>query len=300
MMKTRAVILLSAHEYCPYLAEQVKSIVGQMEDADLLVIVDDGSRAVCWEEIADHLPSNYQYWSRLENIGYSRSFLDLLFEDYGGHTAWYFFSDQDDIWMSEKISTQKKITTPDVISVQGVLIDCAKSHNKAPDERKLLPIKQKSHYHYYFETPAPGMTFCIGSEMRSLLVNEKNAIWQAASILPHDRIIAGIAGAYNKIVIENDVFVLYRQHDSNAIGAKKQNRLRKRLGQISRYKNIFTQTMISGNLALEVEKNKSNSVKSKKAIYHQQLRISVIESFFLRVLVYFLSQYKKEFKLGDK
>lgn len=215
----RAAVLLSAYGNSPYLQEQVESIVRQLTPADILVIVDDGSRQVPWHHLQD-LPSNYLLVTRLQTHGHAASFADLLLSDLVA-ADYYLFSDQDDIWLEGKLETQLATMQREqsLASVHGwIEFD---THQCQP-QRAQQPLRQLSPAHYFFETPAPGMTLCLSDAARQQLRTRLDALaWtEHLSLLPHDRLICALISATDRITLIETPLVAYRQHGANQIGAE--------------------------------------------------------------------------------
>lgn len=225
MKEYRAVVLLSAYGRSPYIGEQVKSITSQLTEDDLLVVVDDGSKIVSWEEVISSKPLNYIFFSRLKNMGTKFSFLDLLL-DYNFRGYYYFFADQDDVWYQNKIETQiKSMSTNFSWSFHSVdLISADGSHIGI-----LHPIEPLSRIHYFFEVPQAGMTFCIDRHCIDILRKYKSFF--AKNNLLHDHVVSAILLLYTKPVILKNTLSAYRLHGNNQTGIRDKHWL-------SRLKNI--------------------------------------------------------------
>ena len=223
----RAAILLSAFGDSPYLSEQVHSIVQQMDARDILIIVDDGSRAVPWTAIQTW-PKNFLIWSRLQPSGASQSFLSLIVHS-TVQAEHYFLSDQDDIWCPGKINLQLLAHT-----VQGTDFhasthwwSCMHQH-RAPSQLLHLgpparPLPTLSPAHYCFETPAPGMTLAFDANCRDLIKTHQELLLSLGRQLPHDRLLFALFSLHARIHALDSVLVHYRQHSGNLVGSPPAN-----------------------------------------------------------------------------
>ena len=223
----RAAILLSAFGDSPYLCEQVHSIVQQMDARDILIIVDDGSRAVPWTAIQTW-PKNFLIWSRLQQSGASQSFLSLIVHS-TVQAEHYFLSDQDDVWCPGKIKLQLLAHT-----VQGTDFhasthwwSCMHQH-PAPSHSVHIgppaqPLPTLSPAHYCFETPAPGMTLAFDANCRDLIKTHQELLLSLAGQLPHDRLLFAFFSLHARIHVLNTVLVHYRQHAGNLVGSPPAN-----------------------------------------------------------------------------
>ena len=285
MTTPHALVLLCAYGSSPYLLEQVRSIVQQMAVEDLLVIVDDGSRQVPWDTLIRHLPPRYACWSRLANIGSSQGFLDLLFQDDEDHASYYFLADQDDVWMPGKMNVQKQRTPPGGVSVHATLADWSLQTPGQSEQSATAVIAQQSPAHYFFETPAPGMTFCIESGMRDKLRRSQAALREAARDLPHDRIIAGCAGWCNALVAIGEPLVLYRQHTTNQIGAVPPGKFHQAICRLARLPAVLHQSLAASKLAKHWMGLHPRSNTDALPLYRQRLRQSPLENTIMQLLI---------------
>ena len=286
MSTPHAVILLCAHGNSPYLTAQVRSIVQQMAAEDLLVIVDDGSREVPWDALVPHLPSRYACWSRLQNIGSSQGFMELLFQDAEDSVSHFFLADQDDIWLPGKIALQKQLTPVAGISVHATLADWGLQATGQREQTVTAVIARQSPVHYFFETPAPGMTFCIGAGMRDQLRLAQTILREAACELPHDRIIAGCTGWNDALLAISEPLVLYRQHTGNQIGAAPSGNLRHTMRRLARWPAILRESRAASALATHWMRIHPRHDTTLQPLYRQRLRQSPLENAIMQTLVW--------------
>lgn len=233
----RAAILISAYGDSPHLASQINSIIPQMGSEDILIVVDDGSRKVDWEPFLN-INVNYRLWTRLEGMGSTRSYLDLLV-DQDLAAKYYFLADQDDLWMPGKLEAQINRCQ---IGGETSILCCShawenfKENWGGKDVQKVSPILMLSKEHYCFETPAPGMTFCITADGKKKLTESRAVLSDYQYSLPHDRIICAVLACFAEIDMRLGVLVQYRQHDKNQIGAPDSNILIEWLRRIKKTK----------------------------------------------------------------
>lgn len=212
----RCAVLISAYGRSPYLAEQLRSVAEQVGPEDVVIVVDDGSRAVAWPELPP-LPAERVYWTRVDRLGHAASFLDV-FLNCDVRAECYFFADQDDIWLPGKLETQLATLRAGqaVASVHGWR-EFDSHGGRILAERQ--PVPRHSLAHYFFETPAPGMTLCIAGRVRSQLARLIPEPVRRHPELPHDRLLCALLALLGDIAIEPEILVNYRQHGANAIGA---------------------------------------------------------------------------------
>lgn len=284
----RAIVLLSAYGASPYLSAQVASITAQLTEQDLLILVDDGSRAVCWEVLKPVLPTNYLCWSRLQGQGFSASFLDLLLTS-APKGQYYFLADQDDVWLPEKLNRQLAATPTDGMSVHGWQVW---DMTTPPDtENAQKPVYALSAAHYFFETPAPGMTMCFGQECRAQLQHWTAVLAPFTAGLPHDRILAAAVSTVGSVVVLATPGVWYRQHGGNQIGAPGKGALARfwqRLRQVqSSWRSIHTGLSLYWALS-------ALGAKLPAAPWRLPLRSGILDNWMVRCLVYFTTISRKQ------
>lgn len=219
-------IFMSAYGASPYLAEQVDSITAQMGPQDILVIVDDGSRNVDWVGLKK-LPANYLFWTRINKMGVGKSFFNLIME-VEVQARYYFLSDQDDVWMKNKLMVQKECHQKCATKIHATVhawIVLNQHVNKQLHGNVIQPIPQLSPAHYFFETPSPGMTLSFTNESRQLLVEHKSLLINFVDKLPHDRILCAFFARHGQLQLVAEALVHYRQHTDNLVGAPSTRRL---------------------------------------------------------------------------
>lgn len=221
----RAAILMSAYGPSSFFAEQVETIFKQMSVQDILIIVDDGSRSVDWKSIKE-LPKNYYFWTRLDRLGASASFVTLLAE-VDISAKYYLLADQDDIWMDGKLNAQCEYHEKSAVRVQATVHAwhvLSSAGGCEWNDRVLFPIEKLSPAHYCFETPAPGMTLSLTAECREMLIGNKESLLHFAQTLPHDRVIIAFISFCGSLEIVPLALVKYRQHVGNLVGAEPSRR----------------------------------------------------------------------------
>lgn len=168
----------------------------------------------------------------------------------------YFFADQDDVWLPEKIekSLLRMDTDPELLAVfSDLYVTDARlrvlSNSFLTDLRR--DIHRTDYRQVLLENLAAGCT---------LLINKK--VRDAAFHLPHkeridlhDHFLLSLAAGMGRVSGIDEPLVLYRQHDKNEVGASKENlphRIRRNLKEFI----------------------KGNFFQSKKAFIRQILTLS--------------------------
>lgn len=220
MEMERIIILMSTYNGEKYIKEQLDSILSQKKVAVSLLIRDDGSTDNTLD-ILNEYASLYEGVFEIiqgNNVGWKRSFMKLI--DYAAvnySSANYFaFSDQDDIWMENKLSVaieciNKKYSCPrlycsDLFYYKNETnFGLIKNFNLSPSYKNCL-----------IKNLAAGCTIVFNRELLTLLANKNINI-----DIPHDYWAYMIATLCGEVFIDKAAYILYRQHDSNQIGSKR-------------------------------------------------------------------------------
>ncbi|SQH77482.1 dTDP-rhamnosyl transferase RfbG [Shewanella benthica] len=218
-MENKVCILLAAYNGEKYISQQFDSILNQKDvDVDIYVSVDRS------EDETLNLVKEYQstfkniyllpYGERFGGAGknFYRLILDVNFSKY----SYVALSDQDDIWLDDKISCAiDEILTNKVSGLSSaVTAFWAGGHQKKIDKS----AKQTSHDHF-FESPGPGCSFVLSKDLAiafKTFLNEHDTL----DIDYHDWLIYAFSRANNfEWYISRKSKMMYRQHENNQIGA---------------------------------------------------------------------------------
>jgi glycosyltransferase involved in cell wall biosynthesis len=220
-------ILMATFNGRRFLARQLDSILAQSVANWTLLIRDDGSTDGTAEIIR-----NYQHVHAgkitiiedgLGNLGPKGNFVKLL---ESADADYIMFSDQDDVWLPDKIelsiSGMKKLEQAkgnalpllvhtDLVVADGNLRPIADSLWKF---QKMDPRRGNRIERIFIENVATGCTVLINRKLRDM------ALPIPPAAIMHDWWLALVAAAFGSISHLPDRTVLYRQHDTNEVGAQ--------------------------------------------------------------------------------
>jgi rhamnosyltransferase len=213
-------ILLATHNGSQWLDEQIESIFRQRGVRVSIVVSDDRSN--------DSTLSSLSYWARRLPITFlpkqaepfgsaHRNFIRLIRDTDLGDADFFALSDQDDIWLPDKLS-------------RG--IECLRLHNAQgyssnviafwPDgsQRSINKAQSLQPLDYLFGSPGPGCTFVLPRSVFSKLqAFVAGCFLQLQSIWVHDWLIyAFVRSRGGRWFIDLKTNMLYRQHSRNEIG----------------------------------------------------------------------------------
>ena len=215
-----AVVLLATFNGMRWLPQQVESILAQRDVAVTLVVSDDMSTDGTWEWL-QALANRESRVSLLPQIGKfgnaGRNFFRLLRDVEFSEFQFMSFSDQDDIWLPDKLSTAERV-------IQRERADCYSSNVIAfwPDDRRKLIDKAQPQrqWDFLFEAAGPGCTYVIRKDVAMVIQARVVSRWDdIQSVALHDWFVYALARANGyRWFIDRQPGLLYRQHEYNAVG----------------------------------------------------------------------------------
>ena len=188
-----------------FIRKQLDSILKQLDDNDEIIISDDCSTDSTLEIIRSMNDRRIKIFS---NIRYKS--LVFNFENALKHASGdlIFLSDQDDIWIDNKVIIYKeKLESADLVFSNVSIID---ENDSIVNNQILNKIPKYSLLNLIFSNHVIGATIAI---KRGLL---EKALPFPNRIPMHDQWLALIAGYYGKIGYIEQPLLLYRRHLGNA------------------------------------------------------------------------------------
>lgn len=221
MSKPSVAVLMSTYNGQKYLSRQIESILTQKGVEVTLVIRDDSSlddTQIVLEEYAG-AHDNILYY-RGKNVGVGMSFMRLL--EKAPHCDYYAFSDQDDIWLEEKliraVETIKDVSGPALYASNLILVD------KDGREIGLRDSIEPKHslIDCVVRNYMNGCTMLLNNEMRDKLVGRRfRPNKRILDIRYHDAWSMLVAQAIGSVYYDSNGYIHYRQHENNVVGALK-------------------------------------------------------------------------------
>lgn len=242
----KVLVLMSVYNGEKYLSEQIESILAQDLPGVDLLIRDDGSRDNSVVIIEDYARKYKNIkWYEGANCGPWQSFMNLINEADEGYD-YYAFSDQDDVWLPEKLSRAVE-KLQHMSEKYGKDIPLQYGSNICPVNEKLEKINTGINLTGY--VPSFGSSMIQGITSGLTCVFNKSALQKVKQSKPefmvmHDWWLYMTVSCYGKVYYDDNSYVLYRQHGRNECGARtsKLERLRYRLKHFDeRRKNVLKQ-----------------------------------------------------------
>ena len=232
-MNPAIAVLMAVYNGSNYIRAQLDSILSQTYLSGVTILIhDDGSTDDTVDIIED----------------YQRRFPDIIRVDGGAPTGsakdnfWYmlslmdadiyFFCDQDDIWLPDKIEksldrllnlkSDCRCVFCDMKVVDEALniIDESFLHYNGRDPRVLKPGR------ILIDNPAAGTSMCFDRALRDLALSVD---FDLNGIEMHDGFLLAMAALCGEVEFIDEPLVLYRQHADNDMGAARQESIIQRI-----------------------------------------------------------------------
>ena len=206
-----------------YIKEQLDSILLQLSENDEVIISDDSSTDNTVETIKSFNDNRIKIYKNTKAKGYTRNFENAL-EKASGHII--FLSDQDDVWVEDKVKKMTKILEN---------YDFVVSDNSIVNEN--LEVISKSHFEVYKTDKGFIRNLLLPRYVGACMALKKNVLEKSlpfpenVKLCAHDYWISLIAEMYFKSYKLDEQLLLYRRHSSNASsgGEKSKNSLAHKL-----------------------------------------------------------------------
>ena len=201
-----------------FIADQIESIQKQTYTDWNLIIRDDGSSDRTCEIVEDFVSKDNRIkLIRAENVGVIKSFHELVTDN--NNADFYFFADQDDYWLPEKLSVMLEETKKHDNSKPVMYYTDLKVTDRNLNVTSESMIRSQSdHANTKLVQELTENTVTGGA---SMINHELTQLWQSTNdIIMHDWYLAIVAAALGELVYIDQPTHLYRQHDSNVLGAR--------------------------------------------------------------------------------
>ena len=221
-------ILMSTYNGSRYLPAQLESIRAQSHQAWALLVRDDGSSdgtGLLIEEFSRRDERIARVHDDAGNLGPWASFGRLLAAASASAARYFLFSDQDDVWVEDKIESQLRALRTAEEKLGGESPILVHSDLELVDEQ-LRPIHPsfRDFQRVSYDRADPLGTLLIHNAVVGCTTGFNRALLEFAAPLPpgapHDWWLALSAAAVGQIVDDPGPTVHYRQHGQNAVGAK--------------------------------------------------------------------------------
>ncbi|MBR1437472.1 MAG: glycosyltransferase family 2 protein [Synergistaceae bacterium] len=203
-----------------FIREQLDSILNQTLKPDEVIISDDkstdGTFELCSAYVREHNLTGWKVFQNQSNMGVNKNFRDALMKSSGDYI---FTCDQDDIWLSDKISSMVSAMNdnPKILLLvsnyipfrNGEKIERINAHvkNLSRNDGGIIQMRLKD---YWLGNLRPGCTFCFRRELL-----ERFSVMDISERL-HDSMLWKYAIVSDGLYLINKQLILYRRHEKNS------------------------------------------------------------------------------------
>ncbi|WP_270806361.1 glycosyltransferase [Aeromonas sp. QDB62] len=216
----KVAILLSSFNGVKYISEQINSLLAQeCENARVDIFIrDDGSIDKTTDIISKYADAHKNiFLIKGGNVGVTHSFFKLIVLEQVKGYDFYAFCDQDDVWIKDKLTAMIAAVNND----KACLVCCSYTVadvNLNSVRDVLLCSKNIELGQLLVDNNIPGCAMVFNQKLYNLIEKSlHNPIAWKVSI--HDLWVLMIAAVFGEIRTVNNIGILYRQHNNNAIGA---------------------------------------------------------------------------------
>lgn len=280
----KVAVLLGCYNGDRYIEQQLLSLKNQTFKNFKVYVRDDGSTDATLEIIKRFSGLDITILSdSYGNLGPARSFLTLL---KNVDADFYFFSDQDDFWLPQKIeksldaikSVEQSIPTlihSDLSLVNETLKSLGTTFHQLNGKNPHFFITSPA---MYLENCVVGCTMLINQVAKEVSLKGIDTIHD--DIAMHDWWIALCVRKYNNVIFLNEPLLLYRQHQNNVSGAS--------VNQANILAKLFRKRTY-----VRIEKARKNVVSNTRLLLeHQNKNLTEIDQFLIRRIQECYSEYR--------
>lgn len=289
-------IAMAVYNGDKYIEKQLDSIVNQTMVPNEIVITDDSDNDKTYNIIKNYI-ENYKNitWNYIKNdtrLGYCKNFFKAIEETTGDII---FLSDQDDIWVIDKIEKMCKCldSNHDIkclcskylyINKYDNVISEMHEYSTSCNYKKNARIKEyfmMNNYEYFKILAFPGMCFAITRQLKNELLDFLKLV-NTDNTRYHDLVISYLAARTNSFYVLNQCLNHYRMHGDNAIGVedynngKKQDRVEWLQNICNNQKELLSYENILNDIIRE--QDNSNTELLQKLIIFNDNRINCLKN----------------------
>ena len=215
----KIVVLMCTYNGEKHIREQIDSILCQQGVDVSLLVRDDGSKDGTMKILGEYEGKGNIDWYNGENMGPAVGFMELLYGVGNGDYDYVAFSDQDDIWLEDKLIKavrmieERSMDGPILYGANQTLYKDGMPTNNVYEKKPILDTPYLLNHN-----KIAGCTMVINRQMARLITNSKRIDESVLKSRMHDLWLALVARTCGEVVFDMDPSMLYRIHESNVVG----------------------------------------------------------------------------------
>ena len=286
----RIQILLSTYNGEKYLREQLDSFTRLSNFGAVKVLIRDDGSTDSTPEILREYSEKYGFEIYYgQNLGLNLS-LHTLIKKRDKSCDYFAFSDQDDVWLEDKLLRAEE--TLSALDASVPTLYCAPSYiaDEALDIKGVtfIPKRKLSFYNAMIQNVCIGHTEVMNGALMDLLARE-----YSDDIMVTDYWTYLLASVSGKIVYDTKPTTLYRQHGKNVIGyeSSRMRALKVRINRVKSKKSTKNARQLLAFITLYKD------IISKEYLFEAERFFASQKNFFSRLLYVFKSKAYRQTKI---
>lgn len=215
-MRKKVSVCLATYNGEEFIQEQIDSIISQLKDSDELIVSDDNSTDNTLKLVEGYNDARIKIIYNLGERGYSNNFENAINNASG---EYIFLSDQDDVWMDDKIETMlSELENYDLVISDALISDS----NLAPTLGSHFANNgtKRGFFNNWIKTRYIGACMAFNRTILTKLL----PFPEKKKLCAHDYWIALVGEKYYKVKLIDKPLIKYRRHGKNAsTGGEKSN-----------------------------------------------------------------------------
>ncbi len=210
-------ILMSTYNGEKFVGQQIESLLQQNYPNIEILIRDDGSKDQTVSILENYKKKSPNIKMMIgENIGVISSFFNLVKVSDNG-AGYFAFCDQDDYWKPEKVSRAISLLEKEDANIPLIYfsrLDLVDEHLHFIKHSQ-IPPSGASFQNALIQNIATGCTIVFNQSMKKLFLSK---IPDIKKVTMHDAWFYLLGTAFGKVIYDDQSYLSYRQHSSNALG----------------------------------------------------------------------------------
>ena len=192
-----------------YIKEQIDSILIQLGVNDELIISDDGSSDKTLEIIMGIDDKRIKLYKNINIHGYAHNFENALKHTSGDYI---FFSDQDDVWLPNKVERMLPYLKSDNFVISDAYI--TNENLEIKDRISTWRKYKKGYFRNLYKSIYAGCTCAFTKNIKDFCLPFPETLY-----IQHDNWIGLLSELKFNVINVNEPLIYYRRHDKNTSGA---------------------------------------------------------------------------------